>query len=260
MKNILVFIGVIVAFGYVCSGSYAASICDSVDLVGHREFVLGVENNYVFSRDIDETTSIIKGEILDSHQVYLKGTLGLSDFYDVCLKVGAANLKEDIKWTNGRRQRITYDYGLLVGVGGTWASEIDHNIGVVWDNQMIWWNTSADTITGDNNPYFNKRGSITNIELQSSLLLKYTHETKEDFKVVSYIGGAYSYYRSAKEDDTTYTDDTYGYSYEDRDGKDRIGAIVGMSCFFPKPENFILSLEGRFISEYAVTATGTYRF
>jgi len=219
-----------------------------------------VEENYVADRDLNAAGSISSGEVMESNQIYAKIGFQPLNYVNLYGNIGTANLEAEYEFNNGVNHKIEYDYGLLVGGGINIVYELVGDFDIGWDNQINWWSTDSDLISGDNTPAFTKQGTVDNYDAQSTVYVKYDADLLNQDKMIGYAGLCFSYFRSQHDTDGAIEtqDSGMAYSYGDIENDNSIGLVAGFNYLFN--ERLSLSLEGRFISETAGTVSGTYRF
>jgi hypothetical protein len=228
-----------------------------VEPLGTAKFALSGEYNNVLDMDLKKNGDVTGGEVEESYQGYAKLAVGISDNVNLYARLGAANLKEKLKWSNNTSHTIKYDNGLLWGIGGNGIYDLGNNFGIGGNLQIDAWFVDADSISGDNSPTFVDKGSLNNSEFQASLYLKYTCDL--GVKITPYAGGYYSYFDS-RIDKTLKYQDTNGtiYTCGDIKNDDNFGVLLGLDV--TATDKITLNIEGRFIAETAVTCGVCYKF
>lgn len=257
MKVKILLFASVIYFGMV-SLTMAAGVGDFITPIGNMKVAVSVEDNIIFDRDLSSSGDVTGGEVSDSNQTYAKLALGLGDNFNVYGKVGIANLEYKINWDVSRSQTLKFDYGLLWGVGSSCLHEFENNFGVGVDVQFNMWYTDGDSISGSNNPVFIDKGSLKNGELQSSLYLTYSYEADAGYTIVPYVGGYYAEFKADVDDSIKFRDDVYEYTAGDLEEDDNIGILIGTSLLVS--ENLSFNVEGRFISETALTVAAGWEF
>lgn len=221
-------------------------------------FSVGIEDNFISERKIDDDGSMTGGKVENSNETYATATFQPFNFMTVYGKVGVANLEEKFDWDVNRSQKIKFDYGVLLGGGLNLLYSLNDNLGIGWDNQMEWSHNDADSVSGDNSPNLTDKGSVDNVKFQSTIYGKYDFKMGEDKVLTPYVGGYYLFNKSYIDEEIKVTDNTYIYTYGDAKNKDHFGPLVGVNYKLGK--NFLLGVEGRFVSETSVIAGMSYKF
>lgn len=252
----LIYCSILAFSSLVLAASIGSSIPDSKhDAVS---LSIGVEDNFVFERSIKESGSMTGGNAQNTNQAYAIATLQPADFLTLYGKLGVANLEEKFDWDINRSQTIKFDYGLLAGGGVNLLYNLDNGLGIGWDNQMSWWHTEANSVTGSNGPSFISKGSVNNLEAQSTIYTKYDLSLNEDSVFTPYVGASYSLFRSCIDKEIEIKDDLYVYTYGDAENKDNLGVVAGLN--YKLGRNLLFGLEGHFLAETALTGRLTYKF
>ena len=236
-----------------------------VEPLGPETCEVGIEYNGIMDKDLEGSGSIkTKGTEVDwCNQVYLKAALGVGSFLNIYGKLGAANLKQQIKWNDdylGRTQTLEYDEGVFWGVGTSGLYDFGNQIGLGGDFQFNMWYNDINTVDGSEVTYFQTggSGSLENCEIQTSLYMTYTFQPAEDFRFVPYLGGYYSYFESSIDDPIKYADAVFAYELKDLENDDKFGLLVGANI--SALENVAVNLECRFLAETAFTGGLSCRF
>jgi len=242
------------------TGALAGQIGTSIPIVEKQGIGLSVggEGNFVLDRKLEKSGSMTGGKIEESNQISANVNFQPVKFFNGYLKLGTANLEEKINWDVGRSQKIKFDYGLLSAGGANLMYDFGNNFGVGWDNQLTWWHAKADSVSGDNSPSITSKGSVNNYDYQSTIYGKYTIDVGNSNLITPYLGACYSWFKSAIDKEIKIQDSTYIYTYGDTKNDDKAGIVTGVNYSCGK--HLLLNLEGRFISETAVTVNASYRF
>lgn len=260
MKRLAVILAVISFVAGMVGTCYAASL-GPVEPLGANKCEVGVEYNSVVNRDLDKAGAVTKAEVDESNQVYAKLALGVGDYLNVYGKLGMADLNQKVTWNSdydNRSQTLGFNNGLLWGVGANGLYDLGNNVGIGGDVQLDMSFNDVDSITASNATSFSSSGSLRNTEIQASVYMTYTLQPAENFKIVPYAGGYYSYFKAAIDDAIKYADTLYEYTLRDLEGKDNFGLLLGVNVHALK--NISVNVEGRLIGESAVTAGISYRF
>lgn len=224
---------------------------------------VGVDTTFVFERDLAAGASgVTSGEIQESNQISAKANVQVMDYINAYANVGVANLEEDITWSEGDTQTLEFDYGLLLGGGvNLFYADIYDKFGVGWDTQYMWWNTDVSAATGTRNPTIASSGSVDNIDFQTTLYVTYDAKLDDNHMFIPYLGVCYSAFDSEIDSAITIEDKTAGHSRHtlvDMEGDDEIGVVTGLNWEWG--QRWLLNVEGRFVSETAVSAAGAFKF
>jgi len=219
---------------------------------------IGVESNFVNSRDMEAEGDVTSTEVTDSHQV--SAILGYqpADNLNTYLKFGTANLKQKFNWNVDRSQILKFEYGPFVSGGANLIHEFDNGFGVGVNSQISWWHTELDSVAGDNNPSATAEGSVNNYELLTTFYGKYRKDIGYNAWIVPYAGISLAYFRSDEDDAIEITDDTYVYSYGDTKNDEIVTLVAGLGVELA--DNWRFFLEGRFFDETAVSCGVKYAF
>jgi outer membrane protein W len=250
----------VVCFFVFSNSAMAGQVGTSIPIAEKQGIGLsvGAEGNFVLDRDLEKTGALTSGKIEESNQVSANVNFQPTKFFNGYLKLGTGNLEEKFNWDVSRSQTIKFDYGLLSAGGANLMYDFGNNFGAGWDNQITWWHAEVDSVSGDHSPTVTSKGSVNNYDYQSTLYVKYTINTGDDNLLTPYVGACYSYFKSKIDKEIKIQDDTYIYTYGDIENDDKIGVVVGLNGNLGK--SILLNLEGRFISETAVTINASYKF
>ncbi len=235
-----------------------------VEPLGAMKVEVSGEYNSILDKDIKKNGTITNGnastggEVRESTQGYAKVSMGMNDWANIYAKLGTANFEEKLKWNNGKSQTIEYEYGLLWGIGANGLYDLGNNLGIGGDIQVDMWYNDLKSLKGDDSPALINSGSIKSLEFQTAVYLTYAIEVATDLKVVPYVGGCYSYFKAAIDSTISYSDTSDTYTRGDAEGDDAFGLLAGTKIAVGK--NLSVNVEGRFISETAVTAGLSYKF
>jgi len=240
--------------------SYAAAI-GPVRPLGDKKFSIGYENDYVFSRTIKAKVDINGGKIKDAQRNFLLLGLGLSEHFNLYARLGGGNFREQLKWSGGSEQTIKYGYGFIWGVGGNVSYKFKNNFGIGFDAQFNLASNKNKSINGSANPFFIPGGKVMvkTYEIQLTPYVSYDAEINQNCKIMPYLGGCYSYYNVYK--GISFADGTGGgYFTEDEKirGENHLGLLGGVEVLLYK--QWSLKLEGRFITETALSSAVSYKF
>jgi hypothetical protein len=240
---------------------FAAGITTATKPLDHMKVSVAVEDNYIFSRDIEKPENRTKFEVENINQVYANLGLGLTPCLNLYAKLGisdAGEIKDET--TSDANQKIETDYGFLWGVGASYTKEISNGWKVGLDAQFDWWKADADTVTYNDVKGTNVSGEILNFEYQATPFITKKFDIPQyNWAINPYLGLKFSYFKTQTDKQIK-----YNASGADRDtswslkGDDNIGIVVGSDLEIN--ENVALQVEGRFIDETAITAGGIYKF
>jgi len=261
----------VIALAVAATGTavYAASLGEHIEPLGHLKYAVSAEYNHIIDRDFegdidnDATTAEFTGAEIDaSHQAYAKLAIGLTDSFNLYTKLGAADMELTLKEQDDSYD-IETDFGFLWGFGVNGAMEIHEGAKVGLDVQGLVVNNDLDTLKLNSEAGTNLGGEIENFEFQVALYLYKEYQTDmltgKELTLTPYLAGVYDYYRSVTNGNANFNvaSGQMLMSY-DFDGDDTLGVVVG--CNGEINEQLDLNVEGRFVSETAISTSLVYRF
>ncbi|MDD4955357.1 MAG: hypothetical protein PHP17_04910, partial [Candidatus Omnitrophica bacterium] len=150
--------------------------------------------------------------------------------------------------------------GFLWGVGVNASYRFKNNFGLGIDAQFNMASNKAKSISGTSDPQFiDANAPVKTYETQIAPYVSYDWKVNDKLKIMPYVGGYYSFYNIYK--GVSFFDDRgVGYFTEDEKirGKNKMGPLVGIESLIFDRVTF--TIEGRFVSETAITTSLTYRF
>ncbi|MBI1979755.1 MAG: hypothetical protein HY593_00250 [Candidatus Omnitrophica bacterium] len=257
------------------SNSYlhAASV-GSGRTIPQGQLAVGAEYNHIFDKDMDPKTKGLDGydsmEIDESNQVYGVISYGLFQndrlAADLSVKLGAGDLvTQGVDGTFFNKERIEYDMGFLWGIGGKVGIQFDKGWSLSLHAGYDAWESDLDSITYSGEKAFNVEGAKTAkvSEFQAAILFNFHLDMKESngMVFVPYVGPVFDWMRvktgriSYETASFTSTNTATGA----KDAKDNVGVVVGADVFCFN-DALKLNVEGRFISEEALSVSLRYRF
>jgi len=231
-----------------------------IEPLGPMKVSITAEDNDIYKMNLispgDPTITDI--HLKTSNQGYAELALGITEWNNVYMKFGTANLSYWINSDNGRSQVIKYNYGLMWGIGTDAFYEIVDNFGLGADVQFNTWHTNADTITGSKSTTFIQKGSLSVYDFQTAVYLAYNYHLSTD-TLTPYVGGYYSRFKVNIDKAIEFQDPNFVYVQDaSMKSKDNFGLLAGLSV--TATENISLKLEGRFIAENAISFGANYKF
>lgn len=251
----------------ISSPALAANIGGPIRPLGHLKYAVGVEDKFVFKREMEEGgtfsdgTTMTEFEINEMNQAYVKVAVGILNYFNSYTKLGIAKIKEaEIDASDGTKKEIeTDDIGLFCGIGITGTYEFGDGwlIGGDIEYNASWHDISELEIDGV--PVTGLSGELENQQGQVAIFGGKRLDISENIRITPYVGGAYSYFNNKTDGDITYiwNETPYSINY-DLDGDEKWGILVGVVT--KMSESVDLSVEGEFMAETAVTVAGVVRF
>lgn len=271
MKRIIAVVAVTLLLAAPCA--FASSVGNEVEGVGNLKFSAGAEGNLVYDKEIEDggaltsSSATITDFEIEYAQVYGKLSVGLTDYLNLYTKLGSVKIIEArIKFTDGSEIKVKSENSFLWAVGGTaaytfkgdnWAK--DFFVGL--NNEFNMWGVDVDSlsITGNVSPT-NVSGHIWNWEYQLTGYVGRRFAFEQIKTVVKpYIGILWDLFHTETDDDISYTlSGTASKLTYDLDSEDQLGLVVGTDVTIL--DRVVLNVEGRFITETAITFGGSVKF
>jgi hypothetical protein len=255
-KKILVGVALLVLGCF--SFSYAAPL-GPIRPLGNKKLSVGIENDFVFNRPVKAKVDIVGGKIKKTNSDFLLFALGLADYFNIYTRLGGGNSNEQLKWDGGGEQTIKYDYGFIWGVGANAMYSFKNHFGVGFDAQFDLATNRARSISGRSTPVLLTKGPVKTYEVQLAPYVTYDLKLNDKVKIMPYLGGYYSFYNIYK---GVGFYDHAGWEYTTEDEKIRnkynLGVLGGVEMQFLKKMS--VKIEGRFLSETAISTTLSYKF
>lgn len=266
------------ALCFFISPSYAASIGNPIKPLGHMKFAVAAETNFIFDRSMasgginttGSTVSTINAfDISKITQGYVKGVLGITDYVNIFVKVGASKINGiGIQLSTGEKIDLESDNNFLYGAGANLAYQIHSDdiyfVDVESDFVFFWglsgelsyFKADADEMYIDGTNQNNVSGEIKNQEYQVGLFAGIEIPIDENASVVPYAGGFWNSY-NIETGRVDYGNIGNVLSF-DTDDVEEFGPVAGVEVELS--ENVSLNVEGRFFGGHAISAGGTVKF
>lgn len=256
---------------FISMPAFAAST--GVQDLERGQFALGVDYGHIFDKDMnprshaDYKSEKIKG----SDQIAGVLTYGVlkNDKWaaNVSGKLGGGDLTtEEVDSGFGDIERIEYDMGFLWGFGGNvkykW-NPYDYPVDLTFSAQYTQWNSTLHSIDFNGEKGFNITGTKNArvSEFQTAILMSTKIESpRTGLKFVPYAGPSFNWTdlktgRISYETNDVISTNTNTSSRADR----HFGLVVGLDILSFN-DSLKLTLEGRFITEEALTLSLHYAF
>lgn len=250
----IIVIGVILLM--FVNSTWAASIDNIIQPLGHGKLQVTAADTFVFDRDIDAPST----EFDEYNQAYTKIAYGLGNYINVYTKLGTANMK--IKGITDANETTVekYKYSFLWGGGISAGYEIKEGWILGVDAQYNAWKSDLDSITVAGEAGTNLKGDLDISEWQGAIYLAKIIPSLESPEIIllPYIGAKYA---QIEADYAGISFDTSSTSYVGS-GKakndNKFGFVAGINIDLTK--NLKINVEGLFIDETGVTAGLSYKF
>ncbi|MBI5614247.1 hypothetical protein HY947_04950 [Candidatus Gottesmanbacteria bacterium] len=246
------FIVTVLAFGIIgfCHRADAAPVGNIANPVlekGEHGIKIGVDNDFVFKRELDVPDESVELEA-DFHSAKLSYTI--AEKADVYVLLGMMN-NALVSATDGSTE-VLYDVdsSFTWGVGATLlAYETEGGFRAGIDGKYRSASPEVSKVTVDGTDY-----SLTDSEAEYSEWQVAFAVSQQMGKFAPYAGVKYSDIKTKAKATVSGT----LYETEERGSKNTVGPFVGLS-FLPN-ENISLNVEGRFVDEEAVSVSLAYKF
>lgn len=247
------------------SFSASAAPVGSTQTITQGHFDTGVTYNHVFQEDLHskDGDSDVKEKVSGSDQVY--ATIGYGMFQnerygiDFTGKLGAGNIKVKSS-IDGDTEEDNFSMGFLWGVASKMVYHFDQPVSMAFHAQYNEWYPDLDNIrsNGDVVSGVDSTKNLRVQDFQAAILFNAYFDTKKQnglsynvyagpsFKWLN-LSGAKVTYQGVESD------------FVSSRTKHICGAVVGMDIM-ALSDALTLNIEGRFISEYALTLSIHYQF
>lgn len=234
---------------------FGAYVGDPFAMPNEHKLGISVADDYVLDRNLDPNAD---AEVESSNAIYTRIGFGLTEYIELFTKLGAADYEQ--RWKSGGNTiDENYDYGFYSGLGikGAYDFSVPWRIG--FDIQYNRFDADVSDIKHAGTAAINETGNVDVEELQATLLVGYEMEPKFAGLMIPYAGVTVVDFE-ARDEGVTYTAGGTSYSTTGALQEDKnVGLLLGLT-WKSIYENFMLTLEGRFFTEIAITLSGGYRF
>ncbi len=265
MKKLLATGTAIIALA-ICSVANAAGIGDSIEPLGKEKGSISLINNTVLDRDYEPTGTFTKVNLDEMKETYAKITVGVSDdlnLYGILGKINFAELTAD--WTEASVDYITKfkmdsDFLWGMGINNVYKVEDESFIDFIGtDLHWMGWETDIDEIDLNGTSATNIKGTCEYSEIQGAMYIGKHFDFSSEISYKPYMGALYNYSKIKISPAPTYTAGGSNYTHVvSIDNADKFGVALGTNVEINK--SFVFNIEGRFITETAMTISGTFKF
>ena len=237
----------IIGFGYRANAAPVGNIANPVLEKGEHGIKIGVDNDFVFKRELDVPDESVELEA-DFHSAKLSYTI--AEKADVYVLLGMMN--NALVSATGGSTEVLYDVdsSFTWGVGATLlAYETEGGFRAGIDGKYRSASPEVSKVSVDGTDY-----DLTDSEADFSEWQVAFAISQQMGKFAPYVGAKYS-------DVTVKAKGTVAgtvYETEERNSKDNFGPFVGLS-FLPT-DNISLNVEGRFVDESAFSVNLAFKF
>jgi len=228
-----------------CNFAYCASIGDPVEPLGDKEFALSVEQNLIFSREI-EYGSFLQADIKDAYQWYGKGTYGIGEYFNIYAKAGISDLEHKFRDSQGDFD-IEYDLGPLWGIGVLGVTPRWHGLNLGMDLQYAGWYVEVESLKFEQDRSADEIGEVLVTEYQATLFVSHKIEIPESTaSLVPFVGLSYLYLNNETKETIVYQTPRRSGSIDfDLDNSRDWHFLIGAD--FVAGENVRLTIEGTLV-------------
>lgn len=226
----------------VSSEGHCASIGDPIEPSGSNKVSVAVEQNLVFSREI-EYGSFRQTAIKDAYQWYGKGSYGISDYFNIYTKLGISDLEHKFRETGSGDFDIEYDLGPLWGIGLLGATPRWQGFNLGADLQYAGWYVDVESLKYNQERAAEEIGEVLVTELQGTVFLSYKIPFRGTASFIPYAGLSYLYLNNETKETIKYTTSQKSGTIDfDLDNTKDFHLIIGGD--FVAGENVSLTMEG----------------
>lgn len=229
----------------VIGEAYCATIGDPIEPSGNNKVSLAVEQNLVFSREI-EYGPFQQADIKDAYQWYGKGSYGIGDYFNVYTKLGISDLEHKFREFDGNDFDIEYDLGPLWGIGLLGATPRWQGLNLGMDLQYAGWYVEVESLKYNREVAAEEVGEVLVTELQATAFLSYKIPFKGGASFIPYAGLGYLYLNNETKETLEYTTlQKSGTIDFDLDNTEDFHIFIGAD--FVAGENVSLTMEATLI-------------
>ena len=281
MKELLM-VGVVAVVLAICSAANAAGIGDNLEPLGNGKISVSLTENTIFDRDYEPSGDTTKVNLDEMNETYAKVAFGLGEttnLYTILGRLNSAELNQEGLTTVIFSETFTVDAtsnykyesdaGFLWGLGINDTHTLENGYFIGTDLHYLRYEADIDKISGSADIYSftgtDIKGDYEYQEVQGTAYIGKRFETSPEIFCIPYLG-IFLNYSKIKVSDVNFTTAEeilgtkwiYTGSSGDIENENNFGMMLGTNVEISK--SFALNLESRFISEQALTISGTYKF